>query len=330
MSARTVKNVIFLGAAGQAGRVVFNSLVQASQGSGLTISALSRADSTAKFPSNVKILRTDYTPVSLEKALACQDGVISILGDAGMPLQKTIIDAAIAAGVQRIFPSEFGCRTYLDKVVALMPYFQQKRELIDYLKTKQGSISWTAVIPNPFFDEVRIIDPSHPGLLTMRQALKNTFHGYEPPNKYFLLDGEDAPYGTTNLRTIGLALFKIISDPAHFQDSANRYVNIYSHITTQKEILAAVEKASGIIFERHSLNSADLYEDSMRRWRSRGSSEEKDLFAERDIIQCITYGKGDFLGLGEPRDENDWTRRLGLPAESLEEDVVGVLQGTRP
>ncbi|KAF5005009.1 hypothetical protein FDECE_8534 [Fusarium decemcellulare] len=314
MSARTVKNVIFLGAAGQAGRVVFNSLVEASQGSGLTISALSRVGSTAKFPSNVNIRRTDYTRASLEKALAGQDVVVSMLGDAGMPLQKTIIDAAIAAGVQRIFPSEFGCRTYLDKVVALMPYFQQKRELIDYLKTKQDSISWTAVIPNPFFDE----------------ALKNTFHGYEPPNKYFLLDGGDAPYGTTNLRTIGLALFKIISDPAHLQDSANRYVNIYSHITTQKEILAAVEKASGIIFERHYLNSADLYEDSMRRWRSRGSLEKKDLFAERDIIQCITYGKGEFLGLGDPRDENDWTRRLGLPAESLEEDVVGVLQGTRP
>ncbi|KAJ3537467.1 hypothetical protein NM208_g6301 [Fusarium decemcellulare] len=311
MSVRTVKNFIFLGAAGQAGRVVFNSLVPASQGSGPTISALSRVGSTAKFPSNVNIIWTDYTPASLEKALAGHDVVISMLGDAGMPLQKTIINAAIAAGVQRIFPSKFGCRTYLDKVVALMPYFQQKRELIDYLRTKQDSISWTAVIPNPFFDE-------------------NTFHGYEPPNKYLLLDGGDAPYGTTNLRTIGLALFKIISDPAHFQDSTNRYVNIYSHITTQKEILAAVEKASGIIFERHYLNSADLYEDSMRRWRSRGSLEEKDLFAERDIIQCITYGKGEFLGLGDPRDENDWTRKLGLPAESLEEDVVGVLQGTRP
>ncbi|EEU38443.1 uncharacterized protein NECHADRAFT_88584 [Fusarium vanettenii 77-13-4] len=300
--------------AGQAGRMVFNSLVQASQGSSITISALSRADSGASFPVGINVIRTDYTPASLENALVGQDVVISMLGDAGMPLQKRIVDAAIVAGVQRIFPSEFGCRTYIDRVVALMPYFQQKRNLIEHLKTKEGSITWTALIPNPFFDE----------------ALKNTFHGYEPPNKYFLLDGGDAPYGTTNLRTIGLALFRIVSNPTHFQDSANRYVNIHSYILTQKDILAAVEKVSGRTFERHHVNSADLYEDALRRFRSRGPSMEKDLFAERDIIQCITYGKGEFLGLGDTRDENDWTERLGLPAENLEEDVRGVLEGTRP
>lgn len=160
--------------------------------------------------------------------------------------------------------------------------------------------------------------------------MKNTFHGYEPPNKYFLLDNGDAPYGTTNLRTIGQALFKIISNPTHFQESANRYINIYSHILTQKDILAAVEKISQKTFEKHFVNSADLYEDALRRFTSRGPSDEKDLFAERDIIQCITYGKGEFLSLGDPRDENDWTERLGLPEENLEEDVRGVLERTRP
>ncbi|KAH7236608.1 hypothetical protein BKA59DRAFT_404843 [Fusarium tricinctum] len=299
---------------GQAGRVVFNSLVQASMGSSITVFALSRADSSTRLSVGVNVIRTDYTSASLESALAGQDIIISMLGDAGMPTQKRIIDAAIAAGVQRIFPSEFGCRTYIDKIVDLMPYFKPKRDLIKYLKTKEDSITWTALIPNPCFDE----------------ALKNTFHGYEPPNKYFLLDNGDAPYGTTNLYTIGLALFKIVSNPTHFQDPANRYVNIYSHILTQKDILAAVEKISRKTFERHFVNSADLYEDALRRFKSRGASDEKDLFAERDIIQCITYGKGDFLGLGDPRDENDWTERLGLPEENLEEDVKGVLERTRP
>lgn len=78
------------------------------------------------------------------------------------------------------------------------------------------------------------------------------------------------------------------------------------------------------------MNSTDLYEDALRRFRSRGPGEEKDLFAERDIIQCITYGKGEFLGLGNTLDGNNWTERLGLPAESLDEDVKGVLEGTRP
>jgi hypothetical protein len=133
---------------------VFNSLVQASQGSSITVSALSRADSSAKFPVGVNVIRTDYTSTSLESALAGQDVIISMLGDAGMPTQKRIVDAAITAGVQRIFPSEFGCRTYIDKIVDLMPYFEPKRDLINYLRTKEDRITWTALIPNPFFDEV--------------------------------------------------------------------------------------------------------------------------------------------------------------------------------
>lgn len=133
---------------------MFHSLIQASQHSGLKISALSRKGSTAEFPADIDVIRTDYTAASLEYALAGQDVIISMLGDAGLPLQKAIVDAAIVAGVQRIFPSEFGCRTYIDKVVALMPYFQQKHEVINYLRTKQDKISWTAMITNPFFDEV--------------------------------------------------------------------------------------------------------------------------------------------------------------------------------
>lgn len=160
--------------------------------------------------------------------------------------------------------------------------------------------------------------------------MKNTFHGYEPPNEFYILDGGDTPYGTTNLHTIGYALFKAISSPSLFADSANRYISIHSHITTQQQVLEALEEASGSAFKKHYLNSKDLYEDSLRRFHSRGPSEEKDLLAERDIIQCIIYGKGEFQGLGDTRDENDWTQRLGLPPEDLLTDVKGVLDGTRP
>ncbi|KAF5542587.1 isoflavone reductase family [Fusarium phyllophilum] len=239
MSKGQVKNVIFLGVS------TLQELILPFSAKNLIIwkwATLSRKDSAAKFPADIKVIRTDSTAASLENALAGQDVIISMLGDAGLHLQKSIVDAAIVAGVERIFPSEFGCRTYIDKVVELMPYFQQKRDMISYLRTKQDRISWTAMIPNPFFDE---------------------------------------------------------------------------------EILAAVEKSSGRTFERHYMNSTDLYEDALRRFRSRGPGDEKDLLAERDIIQCITYGKGEFLGLSDVRDGNDWT-------ESLEEDVKGVLEGTRP
>lgn len=100
------------------------------------------------------MLRTDYSAESLDRALEGQDVIISVLGDSGIALQKDVVDSAIRVGVKRIFPSEFGCRTYIKEAVALMPYFAPKRATIEYLMSKRGSISWTALCTNPFFDEV--------------------------------------------------------------------------------------------------------------------------------------------------------------------------------
>ncbi|CAH0020281.1 unnamed protein product [Clonostachys rhizophaga] len=309
-----VKNVVFIGGAGQAGLPIFYSLLKACVQSGITISALSRTGSASIFPAHVPVLRTDYSPASLRDVLRGQDVVISVIGDSGLALQKTIIDAAIEANVKRIIPSEFGCRTYDPEVVALMPYFAPKRASIEYLMTKEDKISWTAVISGPFFDE----------------ALKNTFHGYEPPDQFYLLDGGDSTYCTTNLHTIGYALFKILSNESNFIDSANQYITIHSHVLTQNDILQALEAVTGTTFKKHHVSSEELYKSALRNFKARGPNEEKDLLAERDIIQCITYGKGQFQGMGDTRDRNDWTERLGLPHEDLFSDVKGVVDGQRP
>lgn len=326
--------------AGQAGLPIFYSLLKACAQSGITISALSRTGSASIFPAHVPVLRTDYSPASLRDVLRGQDVVISIIGDSGLALQKTIIDAAIEANVKRIIPSEFGCRTYDPEVVALMPYFAPKRASIEYLMTKEDKISWTAVISGPFFDEVSLTPSIASSGARERekekenqhyfQALKNSFHGYEPPDEFYLLDGGDSTYCTTNLHTIGYALFKILSNKSNFIDSANQYITIHSHVLTQNDVLRALEAATGTTFKKHHISSEKLYKTALRNFKARGPNEEKDLLAERDIIQCITYGKGQFQGMGDTRDRNDWTERLGLPHEDLLSDVQGVVDGKRP
>lgn len=134
---------------------MFNSFLKHCLNAGLVTSALSRVGSSSVFPGQVTVLRTDYSPESLEEAFKGQDVIICMLGDGAFALQEDIIRAAIKAGVKRIFPSEFGCRTFVPKVVDLMPYFRPKRALIEWLKTQEDAISWTALIPGPFFDEVR-------------------------------------------------------------------------------------------------------------------------------------------------------------------------------
>jgi uncharacterized protein YbjT (DUF2867 family) len=118
------------------------------------VSVLTRQGSTTTFPSGVNVIRTDYTPASLELALKDQDVVISMLGYEGIHQQKLAIDAAIAVGVKRFIPSEFGSRTYDEKVRAVVPLFAGKKNVIDYLKANEAKITWTAIINGAFFDLV--------------------------------------------------------------------------------------------------------------------------------------------------------------------------------
>jgi uncharacterized protein YbjT (DUF2867 family) len=119
------------------------------------VTVLSRAESTKTFPSGVKVIKSDYSPSSLESAFKGQDAVISLVGNTGFAGQKAFVDAAIAAGVKRFVPSEFGSDTASARLRELVPIFNAKRAIINYAKTKEGSgLTWTGFITGPFFDWV--------------------------------------------------------------------------------------------------------------------------------------------------------------------------------
>lgn len=119
------------------------------------MTVLSRVESSKTFPSGVKVIKADFSPASLEQAFRGQDAVISLVGNAGFAEQKSFVDAAIAAGVKRFIPSEFGSDTDKARVRELVPIFNGKRAIIEYAKTKEGSgLTWTGFITGPFFDWV--------------------------------------------------------------------------------------------------------------------------------------------------------------------------------
>jgi len=49
-----------------------------------------------------------------------------------------LIDAAKAAGVKRFVPSEFGSDTTNPKVLEILGLLAEKKQAVDYLKTKEG------------------------------------------------------------------------------------------------------------------------------------------------------------------------------------------------
>jgi hypothetical protein len=116
---------------------------------------LSRKTSTGTFPDGIKVYKTDFSESDLLTAFKGQDAIVSTVGAGGFAEQTTIINAAVAAGVKRFMPSELSVNTLSKTVQDLVPIFQAKKEVLDYLGTKESEgLSWTGIATGPLFDWV--------------------------------------------------------------------------------------------------------------------------------------------------------------------------------
>lgn len=76
--------------------------------------------------------------------------------------QTTLVDAAIAAGVKRFIPSDFGLNTpnmaaVEEHVPLLYARLKPKKMVLEYLEEKvklHPEFSWTAIGSGPYFDWV--------------------------------------------------------------------------------------------------------------------------------------------------------------------------------
>ncbi len=125
------------------------------------MSILTRASTTATFPASATTIKADYeSEEDLVRAFKGQDAIVSIVGGAGFSQQRTFIDAAIKAGVKRFLPSEYSTNTRSQAVRELLPLFQAKQDILDYLREKDGTgLTWTGLAVGPLLDWVsRLVD----------------------------------------------------------------------------------------------------------------------------------------------------------------------------
>jgi putative NADH-flavin reductase len=139
---------------GNVGKPIVDELLAA----GFSVTALTRPSSTATFPDGVTVKKVDYeSSDSLKEAFAGQDAVVSAIATPAVGGQQIIVDAALAAGVKRFIPSEFGINTRIVGGTPIGKILTGKVGTVDYLASKakeNPDFSWTGLSTGLFFDWV--------------------------------------------------------------------------------------------------------------------------------------------------------------------------------
>jgi putative NADH-flavin reductase len=292
MSQSSIKNVLVIGASGNVGKSTIKALLDEN----FSVTGLTRESSKATLPANVKHIKTDYSAASLLEAFKEQDAVISTLssivpGDT-LSLQTAMIEVAIEAGVKVFVPSEFGIDTSDHAASTYITFLKDKLDTVDYLKTQQDKISWTAIVSGAMFDWGLNI----PG-----------FGGFDVAARTAtLFDGGDIPYEATTLDQVGRAIAKSLK---HSELTKNQYVYVNSFTVTQNEVLGALEKATGETFNVSHGTVEGVWQD--------GAAQVKNgqMMGVLSMLAGAVYGKGGLANFSVTK--GLWNEKLGLSEEDL-------------
>ncbi|KAF1986697.1 NAD(P)-binding protein [Aulographum hederae CBS 113979] len=292
-----IKNVIVIGAGGNTGPAIVSELVN----SGFNVSALARESSNSPVPAGIPVHRTDYSRASLLAAFKGQDAIVSAINTFRVAQQLAVVDAAVECGVKRFIPSEYGLDSALAAAPEEIPPLKQKQETISLLRTKQDQgMSWTAVCVGGYFD----------------WAIEVGLFGWDVRNRVATIyENPDRPYAASNLGRIAEAIRAVLQKPA---ETANKYVYVQSFSTTQHEVLAALEKATG---DKFTIKHARTEE--ARELGRKALAEGDELTGLGAYVTAAIYGGSGMCDFEEKIDK--WAKILELKPENLQETIDRVV-----
>ncbi|EAT81740.1 hypothetical protein HBH56_119110 [Parastagonospora nodorum] len=226
MSSEKGRKIVMVGASGTVGSPTLTALLK----TGIhTITAVTRNESSATFPSGVQVKKGDYNDDSfLVSALKGHDVLILQLGIMQMELQVTLIEAAAKAGVPWVLPTEFGSdiNSPIAKDFEITGMKKKYRDLIE----EKGS-SWVAIVNNPWFD----------------WSLKAGLWSIDVPGKKATLyNVNDTKFNTSTLSQVGTAVARLLSLPDEKLNAyKNRSLYVRSFLVSQYDIFDSVVRATG-------------------------------------------------------------------------------------
>lgn len=238
----TIKTVAVAGATGAVGSPLVKELLEA----GFTVTALTRPDSKNTLPPSVKTAKVNYDDIeSLKAALQGQDALVSTVSTFSIDQQFKLVDAAIAAGVKRFIPSEFGCdlsKSPARDLPVFAPKVQVQQDIIQ--KSKGTQTTYTFIYNNLFLD----------------WAIDFGFGLNLKEKKMELVDGGDKPYTTTPIPFVAKGIVSVLKHP---EETANKEIRLHGTELTQNKLFEIAQRTAGKDgWEVTSVKSADLEKES--------------------------------------------------------------------
>ncbi|OHW97992.1 NADB-Rossmann family domain-containing protein [Colletotrichum incanum] len=293
-----IRKVAIIGATGQMGSEISRALLQ----SGFAVTAIQRSESNKATPEGSRSIKLDIDDVNaLTSAFQGHDAVISAAPDPiVLEKQQPWIEAAIAAGVKRIFPSEYS--TNVDSSLAeslpiVAGKVRTRRYLVEQISKAGGKSSWTSINNGPFFEAVLGFGGLGPDFRTKTARYHN---------------GGDNLIGTTRPSDVADTIAKVLrDDKGLYKEAENKSVYIHSAAVSEKQLTKLAEKVTGITFAVENYDVEELYQDA------KNKLDKGDTSAMMNFYYQMMYGKG--YGGSESFQEMSWNERVGLRTLSEQE-----------
>ncbi|KAJ5383934.1 hypothetical protein N7517_001845 [Penicillium concentricum] len=257
--------VAIVGASGNLGPAVLKELLTA----GFDVTVLTRQGNNKTFDSRAHVAEVDYESLdSLKAALSGQDIVVNTLNVGAVPksIHLRLVDAAVATGVKRFIPSEYGCDT-TNPNASKSPVFGDKVSVQEHLKNvaQQSGLSYSLLITGPFLDwgleKGFVLNLAGPAVL---------------------YDGGNRQFSSTTLSGIGKGVVGIINN---LEATKNSTIYINEARVTQKELL----ELSGKSVETKVVSTTDLEKEAYAELAK--PSPNPAIFAGKFILRSI-FGEG--------------------------------------
>ncbi|OCK78542.1 hypothetical protein K432DRAFT_444556 [Lepidopterella palustris CBS 459.81] len=347
-----IKKVLVIGNESLSSTILkaLDSVTQADGQPAYNLTVLTYPSQAVKAPSQslIKIAHktSDFTPASLRSAFAGQDLIIITISGGDYSLQVRIINAAVAAGVKRCIPHEFGPDSLNEDIQARLPPIEERARIIRYLRSIQTAGSQPSGIPSVANGYANHAGKgcgysSHDGDIE-DGVNSQTSSGHKIPFEWVavavgcildtkLVSGDlgfdikwqsatihgsgNESFAASSLQRVGEVIASIIQ---HWDQVKNRYLYAAGLITSANEIVGTLQKATGKEWTVGYAETVECVREGQARIE-RGFPDAGMFLMERSVL----FDRE--LKAVEAFERNSANKTLGLAQESVDRVVSGAV-----